>query len=275
MGPRIKVVKESGDVEYYNHSKVQNAIRRAGLSPKAAADVLSKLEPQLFDGISTKKIYGILYGLIEERKPEVSHKYNLKRALIEIGPAGHDFEDFAARLLSLEGYRTHTRQILEGKCVSHEIDIIAADHGEVFMCECKFHNSGGLKTRIQDALYTYARFLDLKEGAKLGKCRDFTRPYLISNTKFSSEVKDYAACMDFPLLGWHYPLEASLEYLIDKRKCYPISVIPMSRKVLEKLLSKRLVTVFDLPESAAKLEELTGIATKTAKTILEKAEFAR
>jgi Holliday junction resolvase-like predicted endonuclease len=275
MGPRIKVIKESGETEFYNHSKVQQAIRRAGLSAKAANYVLGKLEPQLYDGITTKKIYMLLYKLIDERKPEVSHKYNLKRALMEIGPAGYEFEDFVARLLTLEGYRTELRQILQGKCVSHEIDIVAANRGDVFMTECKFHSSGGIKTRIQDALYTYARFLDLVEGAKLGRCRKFTKPWLISNTKFSNDVKDYAACAGFPLLGWHYPMEKSLEHFIEKRKCYPVSVIPMSRKILAKLLRKKIVTVFDLPESPVKLEEITGVTKKTAKSILEKAEYAR
>jgi hypothetical protein len=275
MGRRIKVVKESGEIEYYNHSKVQHAIRRAGLSARAAKDVLDRLEPRLYDGITTKKIYRLLYKLIDERKPEVSHKYNLKRALMEIGPAGYEFEDFVSRLLTLDGYRTELRQYLQGKCVQHEIDIVAAKNGQVFMSECKFHSSGGIKTRIQDALYTYARFLDLQAGAKLGRCRKFSKPWLISNTKFSNDVKDYATCMGFPLLGWHYPLENSLEHLIEKRKCYPVSVIPMSRKVLEKLLKKKIVTVFDIPESAAKLEEITGVTTKTAKNILEKAEYAR
>jgi hypothetical protein len=272
---RIKVVKESGQVEYYNHSKVQAAIRRAGLSPRAAKDVLSRLEPQLYEGIKTKKIYAILYKLIEERKPEVSHKYNLKRALVEIGPAGYEFEDFVARLLSLEGYRTELRQFIDGKCVNHEIDVVAAKNGEVLMTECKFHTSGGVKSRIQDALYTYSRFLDLKEGAKIGKCRKFTNPFLVCNTKFSNDVKDYAECKGFPLLGWHYPMERSLESLIEKRKCYPVSVIPMSKKVLTQLLRKKIVTVFDLPESPAKLVEIAGIAHQTAKNILEKAEYAR
>lgn len=272
---KIKVVKESGDTEFYNHSKVQHAIRRAGLSPKAAKDVLSRLEPQLYDGITTKKIYAILFGLIEERKPEVSHKYNLKRALLEIGPAGYEFEDFIGRLLTLEGYRTELRQQISGKCVSHEIDVVATRNGDTFMCECKFHNSGGMKTRIQDALYVYARFLDLQQGARLGKCRKFKLPWLISNTKFSSDVKDYAECTGFPILGWHYPFENSLEQLIEKRKCYPVSVIPMPRKVLGRLLEKKIVTVYDIPESVQKLVDVTGVAKKTAQNILEKAEYAR
>lgn len=272
---KISVIKESGEAEPYNHSKVENAIRRVGLSAKAAKDVLSKLEPQLYDGITTKKIYAILFKLIEDRKPELSHKYNLKRALVDIGPAGYEFEDFTARLLSLEGYRTELRQILQGKCISHEIDVVAANHEGDFMVECKFHSSGGIKCRSQVALYTYARFLDLQEGAKIGRCRRFTAPWLVCNTKFSSDVKKYAECMGFPLLGWHYPFGNGLETLIEQRKCYPVSVIPMSRRVLAKLLQKKIVTVFDLPESAAKLEEIAGISAQTAKNILEKAEYAR
>jgi hypothetical protein len=272
---KIHVIKESGESEPYNHTKVQRAIRRAGLSPKATKDVLFELEAQLYDGMSTKKIYAILYNLIEKRKPEVSHKYNLKRALLEIGPAGYEFEDFTARLLSLDGYRTELRQILQGRCVSHEVDVVAADHDEVFMVECKFHSSGGLKCRSKEALYTYARFLDLKEGSKAGTCRNFTKPYLVCNTKFSSDAKDYARCIGFPLLGWHYPFDRGLETLIEQRKCYPVTVIPMSHRVREKLLKNKIVTVFDLPESPKKLEEIAGISLKTAKNILEKAEYAR
>jgi len=271
----IKVRKESGEFEPYDRSKIENAMTRAGLSAKAAQEILSEFEPQLYDNISTKKIFALLYDLIDREKPEVSHRYNLKHALVQLGPAGYEFEDFTARLLSLDGYRTEVRQMLQGRCVMHEVDVVAEDHNEVLMTECKFHSSGGLKCRIQVALYTYARFLDLVEGAKLGRCRHLSKPFLVCNTKFSSDVLEYADCMGFPLLGWHYPFDNGLEALIEKRKCYPISVIPVASHVLAKLLAKKIVTVFDLPESASKLVDMTGISLQTAKFILEKAEYAR
>ncbi len=275
MALKIMVKKESGESEPYDPAKVQEAMRGIGLSGKAAHAALFELEPKLFDGITTKEIYRIMFRILDKERPEFAHKYNLKRALTDLGPAGYEFEDYISKLLALEGYRTEVRQMLQGKCVSHEIDVVAADHDASYMIECKFHNSGGIKCRIQTALYTYARFLDLVEGAKLGRCRRFTKPWLVCNTKFSTDVVAYANCMGFPLLGWHYPFDHGLEKLIEDRKCWPVSVIPMSKNILAKLLEKKIVTVFDIPESPDKLMELTGISHATAKNIIERAEYAR
>jgi hypothetical protein len=272
---RITVIKESGEKENYDPSKVKDALRRAGLSGKGADDLVARLERRLHDGITTKKIYQIVYEYLDEMKPEVSHKYNLKRALLEIGPAGYEFEDFTAKLLSLEGYRTEVRQTVQGKCVTHEIDVIAAKGSDTHLIECKFYNQAGLRCRIQTALYVYARYLDVCEGAKLGTCRKFTGPWLVTNTKFSDDVVKYAECMGIPLLGWRHPLENGLEAMIDRTKCYPVTVIPMREDVRGRLLGRKIVTVFDIPESAEKLAGLTGISIRLAGEIVERAKYAR
>jgi Holliday junction resolvase len=272
---QIWVVKESGEREQFSKQKAVNALRRAGLSAKESDEVLKALGPRLYDGITTKKIYAMLYELIDELKPEVSHRYNLKRALFDIGPEGYEFEDFIAKLLSLEGYRTELRQTMTGRCVNHEIDVIAAKNNEAYMIECKFHNQYGTRCRIQTVLYVYARFLDLQEGAKKGLCRHLTKPWLITNTKFSEDVISYAECMDVPLLGWRYPFREGLEALIDRTKCYPVTVLPMSRDVLGRLLSRKIVTVFDIPESAQRLADLSGIPLAKAREIVERAGYAR
>jgi len=81
--------------------------------------------------------------------------------------------------------------------------------------------------------------------------------------------------MGIPLLGWHYPFERGLERMIEDLKCWPVTVIPMTRNVAVKLFEKKIIVVSDLPESASKLVDLTGISYPTAKTIIEKAEYAR
>jgi len=272
---QVWVVKESGEKERFSGKKARVALRRVGLSNKEADDVLKRLRPKLHDGITTKQLYRQMYQIVDDLRPEVSHKYNLKRALFEIGPTGYDFEDFIARLLSLEGYRTEIRQILEGKCVTHETDVVAAKDGNAYMVECKFHNQMGTRCRIQTALYVYARFLDLKEGSKKGLSRDFTSPWLITNTKFSEDVIRYADCKEIPLLGWRYPFKQSLEKLIDKNKCYPVTVLKMSRDVLGRLLARKIVTVYDIPENPHKLADITGVSLSKAREIVEKAEYAR
>ncbi len=268
---RIMVVKESGEREPFSEEKAMGALKRAGLGGKEAMDVMHRLQSKLYDGIPTKRIYGILFELIDEVKPEVSHRFNLKRALFEIGPEGYEFEDFIGRLLGVQGYSTELRQIIEGKCVSHEIDVVASKAGKTYAIECKFHNLPGAKCKIQTILYVYARYLDLREGDG----RRIDSPWLITNTKFSEDVIRYAECMEVPLLGWRYPLHSSLESLIDRTKCYPVSVIPMGHEVLRKLLNRKIVTVSDVPDSAQRLSDSTGIPIAKAREIVERAEYAR
>lgn len=272
---QVWVVKESGEKELFNRQKARKALRRTGMSSKESDAALSRLGEKLYDGITTKKIYAELYGIIEGMKPEVSHKFNLKRALFDIGPEGYEFEDFIGRLLSTQGYSSDLRQTMSGKCVNHEVDVVASKNGRTYSIECKFHNQYGTRCRIQTALYVYSRFLDLKEGAKSGLCRNVTKPWLVTNTKFSEDVIRYAECMDFPLLGWRYPLSEGLETLIDKTRCYPITVIPMSRDVAGRLLSRKIVTVFDIPESAQKLSDISGIPLAKAREVVERAQYAR
>lgn len=271
----IWVKKENGERELFNPQKALVALERAGLQEKDADEVLRRLESRIYDGIPTRKIYSILFQLIDRRRPEVSHRFNLKRALIDIGPEGYEFEDFISRLLGVQGYDTEVRQKLQGKCVSHEIDVIAAKGGKSYMMECKFHNQAGTRCRIQTILYVYARFLDLQAGAKLGLCPKFTAPWLVTNTKFSEDVIKYAGCMNLPLLGWHYPYGKSLEAMIEKSGCYPVSVIRMKPDSLRRLLKGKIVTVFDIPETPQKLSEISGVSRADAAEIIERAQFAR
>ncbi|MBD3209795.1 hypothetical protein GF318_00250 [Candidatus Micrarchaeota archaeon] len=267
----IWVVKENGEQEKFSPRKVKRALRRSGLGVKTSQEMLKVLEPKLYNGITTKKIYQIVYRLVKERKPEVTHKYNLKRALQDLGPAGYHFEDFVAKLLDSRGYKTEVRQHIGGRCTSHEIDAVATKGKDKYMVECKFHNEPGTRCRIQSILYVYSRFLDLEKSVP----RKFTKPWLITNTKFSTDVVTYAECMDLPLLGWHYPFKQSLEVLIDRTKCYPVTVIDMSRNSLKNLLKRRMVTVQDIPESPHRLSDFTGVSLGTAKKIVKKAEYAR
>ncbi|MBU0532680.1 restriction endonuclease [Patescibacteria group bacterium] len=267
----IWVVKENGEKEKFDVKKVKRALRRSGLSNKEAEEILKELSPKLYDGMSTKKIYATVYGIVRDLRPEVTHKYNLKRALQMLGPAGYEFEDFIAKLLSLKGYNIGLRQQIQGKCVNHEIDVTASKDHENYLIECKFHNEPGTKCRIQTALYVYARYLDINAGRE----RKFTKPWLITNTKFSEDVVSYCECMDLPLLGWRYPLKEGLEALIDKTKCYPVSVIDMNPHTLRKLLTRKIVTVMDIPTDAHKLADMVQISLPSAKKIIEKAEYAK
>ena len=129
MEKEIFVIKESGEKERFDIVKARKAVKRSGLSEKDTDGIIKKFLPRLYNGITTRKIYALLFELIEEKRPEASSRFNLKRALMELGPAGYNFEDFMGKLLELYGYRVVVRQIIDGKCVRHEIDLIAEKIG--------------------------------------------------------------------------------------------------------------------------------------------------
>ena len=79
------------------------------------------------------------------------------------------------------------------------------------MIECKYHNEQGKPTRLQPAMYTYARFLDLTKR--------LDQPWLVTNTKCSRDAKEYAKGVGLKITSWKYPENAqiSLRSLGDKR----------------------------------------------------------
>lgn len=271
----IFILKESGQREIFSPQKIIRALSRSAIPKPTQQKILSKLETFLYDGITTREIFTILKTIIESERPQSSHKFNLKRALFELGPDGHYFEDFAHRLLSTLGYSCQVRQTLQGKFVTHETDVVAKKGPNVFLVECKFHNQPGIKCRIQTILYVYARFLDVEAGYKEGRCQKITKPYLITNTKFSEDVIKYANGMKIPLLGWHYPQKESLESLIDKTKCYPITVLPLKNEIRSILLKSGFTVVSDLPLEPKTLSEKTSIPLKICHEIISSAKYAR
>ena len=184
----IWVRKQDGRQEKFNPLKVKRALRRSGLSAKETEIALKLLNPKLQNGISTKKIYALVYGIIRSLRPEVTHKFNLKHALLLLGPAGYEFEDFISNLFKALGYSTQVRQIPIGKCVTHEVDVIAKKGKEKLMVECKFRNEPGTRCRVQTILYVYSRFMDLRAGAKLHSKNPFTKACLATNAKFPKDV---------------------------------------------------------------------------------------
>tara|TARA_R110000744_G_scaffold28118_4_gene68105 strand:+ start:1678 stop:1851 length:174 start_codon:yes stop_codon:yes gene_type:complete len=52
-------------------------------------------------------------------------KYNLKRAILELGPTGYTFERLVGALLSEKRFQIKVSVILNGECATHEIDLLA------------------------------------------------------------------------------------------------------------------------------------------------------
>src|SRR3989344_4923620 len=161
----VNVVKASGQKEPFSEIKVRNSIRRAGIPKDLQEEVLTHVKTKIYENIHTSEIYKHITEFLEASpQPFNKTKYTLKQAIMDLGPTGYPFEDYVAEILKSEGYQTHVRQILEGQCVSHEVDIIAQKDDKKILIEAKFHNSPGTRSDVHVSLYTKARFDDLKDS---------------------------------------------------------------------------------------------------------------
>lgn len=240
--------KESGEIEAFDRDKVKRAILRSGASEAAASEILDEVNEKIHDGISTKEIFRIVHQLLHSREPSLASKYDLKGAIMRLGPEGFAFETYISEVLQDHGYKTRLRQFIPGRCVEHEIDVIAEDpEGRKSIIECKYHNAKGIYSGLKVPLYTYARFLDLLEGCENGRCDHFDEVWLVTNTRFSPDAIKYAKCKGVKLLGWKYPPGNTLENRIESKGLYPITILhSMDNRSRNRFFDANLILAKDL-----------------------------
>ncbi|MEM0202898.1 MAG: ATP cone domain-containing protein [Archaeoglobaceae archaeon] len=258
----MRVKKRDGRLEEFSKDKIVRTAVRAGLSVDKAKKVANEVEKRIYDGITTDEILSIVLSEIEKFSKNVSAKYGLKSSLLRLGPAGYRFEKFVSSLLREYGYKTRLNELIEGKCVTHEVDVVA-EREKKYLVECKFHNTP-MYTGLKDVLYSYARFLDIAEVRK-----DFDGVWVFTNTKFSSEAMRFAECRGIKLTGWHYPENEGIEALLERKKLYPITVLKLSNFEVEELLRNGFAFCNEIVENEKKITELFG---KRAREIIAEAE---
>jgi len=159
---KVSVKKASGEVVPFSYEKLQRSLKRSGASESETARIVEEINKNLFEGISTKSIYKMAFKLLKEQSNHLAAKYHLKGAIMELGPSGFPFEKYIGEILRYQGYKTRVGEIVQGKCVSHEIDVIAELDGQHFMIECKYHNQPGTFSDVKIPLYIQARFKDVE-----------------------------------------------------------------------------------------------------------------
>lgn len=259
------VIKATGEIVPFDEIKVLNSIRRAGIPQELQSQVLAHIERKLYDRIPTFEIYHhIIEFLGRSDQPYSRARYSLKEALMMLGPSGYPFEDFVAKILEAEGYQTQVRQILIGKCVSHEIDVVAKKDGKTIMVEAKFHNNVGTRSDVHVSLYTKARFDDIKEKHHLDEA------WIMTNTKTTIDANDFATCVGMKVISWSYPDNDSLRDLIERANLHPITMlttISASQKL--KLLTDHIVICKDLRDHPEKLQVLSLSDEQKEQTMAE------
>lgn len=248
----VQVLKATGEKEPFSENKLVSSIKRAGIPGNLQNKVLSHVKSTLYEDIPTSEIYKHITEYLEQEGNPMKAKYSLKRAIMDLGPTGYPFEDYVSDILKAKGYVTQVRSILTGKCVSHEIDVIAEKQGvEKLMVEAKFHNASGIRTDVHVSLYTKARFDDLKEKYK------FDKAWLFTNTKITPDALSYAMCVGMGVISWNYPERESLRNLVDQYKLYPLTILPsLSKPQIQILLENHIVLVKDICKNKDSLDLL-------------------
>ena len=269
------VIKASGRREEFDERKVLRAVKRAGASDEVARRVTDELDKRLYDGITTREIYRITFDILNRERHSLASRYDLKRAIMRLGPAGFSFETYLGEILREHGHSVEIRQMIPGKCVVHEIDVVCEEKpGSFAMIECKYHNSEGIYTGLKQTLYTYARFLDLRKGwDKRGGMR-FDSVWLATNTKFSDKAREYGGCKGMRLLGWRYPRGEGIETMIEGKGLYPVTILRrLDDRSKEKLSDANLMIIKDLLEGDVEdLAYRTRISEKKIRGIVAEAK---
>lgn len=225
MSRIINIIKSTGEKEPLNAEKILNTLSRAGADEELAKNIADEITAKAWNGITTREVYKMAMKQLRRAHPAIAARYSLRDAIFRLGPAGFEFERYIMLLLRAHGYRAIMPDILQGQCVSHEVDLLIEEKNRKIMAECKLRQSTNIFINIKDALSTWARFIDLQEGGKMGICPRPDEAWIITNSRFSYDALQYGTCKGMRMLSWNTPKEKPLPAWIDEKKLYPVTVL--------------------------------------------------
>ena len=273
-----KITKMSGEEDYFDELKLINSLERSGASDEAIHYIVRNIKNELFDGITTKDIYKKAFQLLKKTSKPTAARYKLKKAILELGPTGYNFEKFISKLMQYQGFTVQVGIILEGHCVSHEIDVLAKKDNQVYIIECKFHSIQSRKCDIKIPLYIKSRFEDVKKAKmKYRAEKDETyKGWIITNTRFTSDAIQYGNCSGLSLVSWDSPRGSSLRERIDVSGLYPItSLTSLTKREKQLLLEANVILVIDLCDNPDLLKSIDLKNSKRNSVLKEANELCR
>jgi hypothetical protein len=267
----MKVIKHSGDIVEFDIGKLKKSLLKSGANQLVVEGILREIQSQMYDGIPTKKIYKMAFALLKKASNSHAARYNLRDAIQMLGPAGFFFEKFIARLFISEEYSATTNLILQGKCVSHEIDVIVRKEDEIAMIECKFHSGREGVSDVKVPMYILSRYNDLKDklqtifthNDKISKC------WIVTNNRFTSDAIAFGNCMEISLLSWDFPNKNNLRNRIDESQLYPVTCLTtLSIAEKDKLLILDVILASEIINNSDCLERI-GLSPTRIKNVLK------
>ncbi|PKP00771.1 MAG: ATP-binding protein [Bacteroidetes bacterium HGW-Bacteroidetes-9] len=270
MPDKYLIQKSSGEKQHYSVEKLHNSLRLAGASKETISFIISEIEKDLSGGITTRNIYKKAFRLLRQKQHSIAARYSLKNAIMELGPTGYPFEKFVGELFKMQGFKVEVGIIVDGRCVTHEVDVVARTKKLTIMVECKYHNTAGKICNIQVPLYIKSRFDDIrtvlmKQPQENNKTFE---GWVVTNTRFSGDAEQYGRCAGLHLVGWDYPQIGSLKNLIENTGLFPVTALAgLNKRQKQQLIDNDIILCRDL-QNNPELIELLHLPPKVASRVM-------
>lgn len=271
---RLMVRKASGELVAFDAAKLRRSLRRSGAGCEHADAIVRSVSAQLTEGMATKKIYRLAHKMLRKETRHTAARYSLKQALLGLGPSGYPFERFVGKLFAAEGFDVQNGLLLAGKCVPHEIDVLAKAGGRLILGECKFHNRQHLVCDVKIPLYIRSRFEDLRYGfLKESEWENTAAEFWIfTNTRFTEEALRYGHCAGLHLIGWDTPSDYGLRDWVDRTGLHPLTCLTtLTQQEKNTLLGHDVVLARELLPEPGPLQTL-NLSFDRVKHIRDEAE---
>lgn len=238
----LEVTKANGEREPFSPGKLTRSLLAAGAAPDLAGRVVERVVERMEPGATTRRIYRDAFRLLHREVGQVATRYSLKQAILRLGPSGYPFERLWGGVLEAEGYDVRYDEMVRGRCVSHEVDVLAERDGQTLGFECKYHSRKGRSTDLKVALYVGGRAQDLREGPeRIGAYG------LVTNTRLTSDALAYGRCSGLRVVDWSHPAGSGLKDLVERHGLLPVSCLTSLRKEAKlELLAAGVVLCRDL-----------------------------
>lgn len=272
----VHVRKASGELVPFDEARLRSALERSGAGAELIEEVTRAVLEELVEGMSTKTIYRKAFARLRSRSKRVAGRYKLKQAIMELGPTGFPFERFVGELLKHQGYKVQVGVIVQGHCVSHEVDVVAEKDDRHHMVECKFHGDPARRCHVQVPLYVRSRFVDVERlwKERPGHDNKFHQGWVVTNTRFTSDAIAFGTCMGMELVSWDHPRHGSLRERIDASGLHPITCLStLKRSEKERLLNNGVVLCTTLLKNASLLEAAGVQGNRVGRILAEAKEL--
>ena len=269
----MKIIKHSGAIVEFNPEKLKNSLLKSGASSTVVANIMKSIQEQVYDGITTKQIYKMAFALLKKTANSHAARYNLREAIRALGPAGFFFEKYIARIFAYEQYSTVGNLILQGKCISHEIDVLIKKNDIISMVECKYHAGRETPSDVKIPMYILSRFNDLKDKKHpIFTLKDTVSGcWIVTNNRFTADAIAFAKCSDMQLLSWNYPENNNLKTKNDTQMLYPVSCLTtLTFGEKDRLLVLDVILVKEIINNSDTLEQI-GLSPIRIKNVLKEA----